>query len=1125
MANFAYSALEVLVTAQTRGMESQIKDSATKAGEEAGKQVSGRMARGLSAVAPIAGKVGKAAATGLGLATTAAVAFGVKAVEAGEAANKINAQTAAVIKSTGGAANVTAAQVKGLASAISLQTGISGGAVKAGQNMLLTFRGVANEQGKGNDVFNQSTRVLTDMTAAMTGGNVTQEAMRTKAIMLGKALNDPIKGTTALARVGVQFTDQQKKQITALTESGHKLQAQKIILGELRKEFGGSAAAMATPTQRLTTAFRSMQVTLGQTLIKAVDPMVGGVVKLAQSLQGALGPGGKLAPLINAVGVAAGKVIAPLSSLIDLGARWVDRLKPSTINAVVAAIERFGPALAGVGAAAAVFTGSGLIGELPLVGPMLSNLMGPLNAVKGQLISVGKAAAVQLIPSLESTVGEVGGLGGALGGMAAPVGIAVAGFATLMAVSPQFRQAIMQIVAALGRALQPVLRALGRVALQLVPPLIRVARVLGSSLAVALRALIPLINAFATVLRWISPALGPLVIAMTALWTASKLYNAVLLVQIAIQKENVVATFAMAVAQRAVQVATVAMTAAQWLLNAALDANPIGIVVVALAALTAAFVIAWTHSATFRKIVIGAWHGVLDAAKAVWNWIKANWPLLVGMLGGPLGVAAALVIKHWGAIKAATQATWRWISDFIHQIIAGIRLYVTSQMTAIRGIITRAWNAIKATVTTVLNAVRALIVGSFNADKRVIEAAMSTIRSVLSAGWSAVRNLTSGAVTAIRHTVSEGFSAARQSVSSAMGSIRSLLSGGFDAARRTVSSGVSSMLGSIAHLAAGFLSGGRTAIANLLRGISGAMSGIDNWVKGKVVDPIVNAVKHFFGIHSPSDVMAGVGENVTAGFVQGIVRTNPLTVARHVFGGIPAALGSIVSKGLVSLESLPGKALKALGGLGGKIKGLFGKIGGLFGGGSGGGVAQWSGLMHAVLAHFGIPDLFNTFMTQMQTESGGNPRAINLWDSNAKAGIPSQGLMQVIPPTFAEYAGPYRSRGIMDPLANIYAAVAYAVSRYGASIGSVLGHGHGYAKGGVVHEPVTGFGHFSGELYRFAERGAELISPLTGPHAAPDIKARVSVVINVYPQKGQSETEIAAAVSRRLSWAIATGKA
>jgi hypothetical protein len=70
-------------------------------------------------------------------------------------------------------------------------------------------------------------------------------APKDQAIQLGKALNDPVAGISALTRVGVTFTDQQKEQIKAMQEAGDTAGAQAIILGELNKEFGGQAQAAA----------------------------------------------------------------------------------------------------------------------------------------------------------------------------------------------------------------------------------------------------------------------------------------------------------------------------------------------------------------------------------------------------------------------------------------------------------------------------------------------------------------------------------------------------------------------------------------------------------------------------------------------------------------------------------------------------------------------------------------------------------------------------------------------------------------------------------------------------------------------------------------------------------------
>src|SRR5262245_58686774 len=99
--------------------------------------------------------------------------------------------------------------------------------------MLLTFTNI-----KGT-VLDAATAIAVDMAQAL-GGEPKAQAMA-----LGKALNDPIKGIAALTRVGVTFTDQQVKQIKAMQEAGDMAGAQQVILAELNKEFGGSAAAAA----------------------------------------------------------------------------------------------------------------------------------------------------------------------------------------------------------------------------------------------------------------------------------------------------------------------------------------------------------------------------------------------------------------------------------------------------------------------------------------------------------------------------------------------------------------------------------------------------------------------------------------------------------------------------------------------------------------------------------------------------------------------------------------------------------------------------------------------------------------------------------------------------------------
>lgn len=114
------------------------------------------------------------------------------------------------------------------------------------------------------------------------------------------------------------------------------------------------------------------------------------------------------------------------------------------------------------------------------------------------------------------------------------------------------------------------------------------------------------------------------------------------------------------------------------------------------------------------------------------------------------------------------------------------------------------------------------------------------------------------------------------------------------------------------------------------------------------------------------------------------------------------------------------------------------------------GVAQWRTTVIRALKMEGQYSAANVKRTlyQMQTESGGNPRAINNWDSNAKKGTPSKGLMQVIDPTFRAYARKGYNKNIYDPLSNILASIRYAVSRYGSLARAY--QGHGYSNGGLV---------------------------------------------------------------------------
>jgi len=228
------------------------------------------------------GQVAKTAMLGAGVAV---VAFGAFAVKSFLEAQKVMAQTEAVLESTGGAANVTKDQVLTLAEGLRDLTGVDDDAVQASENLLLTFTAIRNEAGKGNDIFNQTEKAVVDMATAMNHGAIPSlEQLSSTTIQVGKALNDPISGMTALRRVGVRFTEDQVKLITRLQQSGDLMGAQKLILEELTLEFGGAGKAagqtMAGQMAILGSKFQDVAEDVGEALM----PTLQGLLEILEAL-------------------------------------------------------------------------------------------------------------------------------------------------------------------------------------------------------------------------------------------------------------------------------------------------------------------------------------------------------------------------------------------------------------------------------------------------------------------------------------------------------------------------------------------------------------------------------------------------------------------------------------------------------------------------------------------------------------------------------------------------------------------------------------------------------------------------------------------------------------------------
>jgi phage-related protein len=283
------------------------------------------------------------------------------------AQQQIMTQTAAAIKSTGDASGMSANAIFNLADSLSQVTLFSEPAIQQSENLLLTFTTI------GKSVFPQATKAILDVSQAM------GEDLQSATIQVGKALDNPIQGMSALQRIGVTFSSSQKDVITQMQNTGNIAGAQKIILQELEKEFGNSATAAGT--------------TFGGQLQILQNRLDDTKEKIAASVLPVLGQ------LLSYVG----------SNLMPI----LDRFSGWFTGTAVPALQHFGDYLTGTvipgfqnaGAAIAHFTGN-------------ANIMPPI------LAAIGTVVAAVVVPAFVAWAAAM---------IANPVGLIIVGIALAVA--------------------------------------------------------------------------------------------------------------------------------------------------------------------------------------------------------------------------------------------------------------------------------------------------------------------------------------------------------------------------------------------------------------------------------------------------------------------------------------------------------------------------------------------------------------------------------------------------------------------------------------------------------------------------------------------------------------------
>lgn len=296
-------------------------------------------------------------------------------------------------------------------------------------------------------------------------------------------------------------------------------------------------------------------------------------------------------------------------------------------------------------------------------------------------------------------------------------------------------------------------------------------------------------------------------------------------------------------------------------LSATMMANPIAIVIAAIAALVAAFIYLWNTNEEFRQFWIRLWNEIKEVAVQVWTAISQ------------------FLVSAWNGIRNTAVAVWNGIWDFFSGLWTGIKTLFTTVVTAISTFLVGAWNGIRATVMIVWNAISAFLVSVWNGIKSVTTTVVNGIRTFLQSAWNGIRTVITTVMNAIRTVISTVWNGIRTNISTVMNGIRGTVNSVWNGIRSTISSVVNGIKNTVS-----------SAFNAMWSGIRSTISGIYNTIR----DGLGNAVNYITSLASAgwrwgADIVNGIVNGIRSciGAVANAVTDVANTIRSHLHFSVP----------------------------------------------------------------------------------------------------------------------------------------------------------------------------------------------------------------------------------------------
>ena len=324
-------------------------------------------------------------------------------------------------------------------------------------------------------------------------------------------------------------------------------------------------------------------------------------------------------------------------------------------------------------------------------------------------------------------------------------------------------------------------------------------------------------------------------------------------------------------------------------LNTTMLANPIVLIIAAIAALVAAFIYLWNNCDGFRQFWIDLWENVKQVAITVWNAIKEFfsqvWEAIKTIFSTVFEVIKTLVTTYFNLYKTIIQTVFNVIKTVITTIWEAIKGVFTTVFNVIKTLVTTYFNIYKTIIQTVLTIIQTVITTVWNTIKTVIITVLNAIKTIFSTVWNAIKTIISAVVSGIKGLITGDFTAVKNSITTIMNTIKSTITTIWNTIRSTVSTVLGAIKGAVTSVFNGIVNAVKGAMGNVLNAVKTGFSNVKNHITGlasqaftwgkDLVMGIVNGIKSCIG--AVGDAVKGVADKIKSFLHFSVPDEGPLT--------------------------------------------------------------------------------------------------------------------------------------------------------------------------------------------------------------------------------------------------------